>query len=54
MKVALIIGLDPFVGCPEGPSDAVPPVDASDLISYLVLQTSFISLKQFKSTRRGR
>ena len=29
----------------------LPQVDASDLVSYLVLQTSFITLKQFKSHR---
>ena len=31
------------------PTDAVPPVDASDLVSYLVLQTSFLTAKQFKA-----
>lgn len=29
-----------------------PPVDACDLVSYLVLQTSFITSKQFKA-RKG-
>ena len=29
----------------------LPPVDASDIVSYLVLQTSFISAKQFKTHR---
>ena len=27
----------------------LPPVDASDLVSYLVLQTSYLTAKQFKS-----
>ena len=47
----MINGRDPFAGCPEGPSGAVPPVEASDLVSYLVLQTSFISPKQFKARK---
>ena len=34
------------------PSDKTPPVDACDLLSYLVIQTSFVSLKQFKA-RKG-
>lgn len=50
-KIALINGLDPFASCPEGPSDAVPDVDASDLVSYLVLQTSFVSPTQFKARK---
>ena len=29
----------------------LPRVDASDVVSYLVLQTSFVTLKQFKSHR---
>ena len=32
--------------------DHLPDVDASDLVSYLVLQTSFLTAKQFKA-RKG-
>ena len=40
-KIRLIDGLDPFADCLGAcrPTDAVPPVDASDLVSYLVLYT---------------
>ena len=34
----------------EATSD-LPPVDISDLLSYLVLKTSFISLLQFKACK---
>ena len=27
----------------------LPPVDGSDIVSYLVLQTSFVTAKQFKA-----
>ena len=49
-KIQLISGLDPF--CPfslEKKSSILPPVDASDIVSYLVLQTSFVTAKQFKA-----
>ena len=45
-------GPDPFSSDFVGDkSDVVPPVSACDLISYLVLQTSFITSKQFKAYR---
>ena len=31
--------------------EAVPTVDSCDLVSYLVLQSNFITAKQFKSHR---
>ena len=34
------------------PSDKTPPVDACDMLSYLVIQTSFVTAKQFKA-RKG-
>ena len=47
-NLTLIGGVDPFciskndcVSCP------LPPVDASEIVSYLVLQTSFVMVKQF-------
>ena len=42
-------GIDPIGGCIREPVEAVPPVDPSDLVSYLVLQTDFITTKQFKA-----
>ena len=48
-KIKIINGLDPFVNVPGEPIDTVPPVEASDLVSYLVLQTSFVTSKQFKA-----
>lgn len=50
-KISVINGLDPFRGCVGEPVEAVPTVDASDLVSYLVLQTNFITAKQFKAHR---
>ena len=48
-KISLIGGLDPFLGPLRQCTDSVPPVEASDLVSYLVLQTSFVTAKQFKA-----
>ena len=52
-KIALIDGIDPFGKITVGePCSGVPPVEACDLVSYLVLQTSFITASQFKA-RKG-
>ena len=52
-KIALIDGIDPFGKVTAGePYSGVPPVEACDLVSYLVLQTSFITSSQFKA-RKG-
>jgi len=49
-KLQLIGGIDPFCICAKDyPQAAHPPVDASDFVSYLLLQTSYISAKQFKA-----
>ena len=48
-KINIIGSLDPFTGSLGACTDAIPPVDASDLVSYLVLHTSFITAKQFKA-----
>ena len=51
-KVAVIDGVDPFMNGSLGdPVDCNPPVDACDLVSYLVLQTSFLTSKQFKACK---
>ena len=52
-KISIIGGVDPFVKLVVGENaDCVPPVEACDLVSYLVLKTSFITLTQFKA-RKG-
>lgn len=55
-KISLIGNIDPFVISENAKSadsvatvSALPPVDGSDLVSYLVLQTSFVTVKQFKA-----
>ena len=48
-KIAVINDVDPFVSCPGEAISTVPPVDASDLVAYLVLQTNFITTQQFKA-----
>ena len=48
-KLELILGIDPFcLSSVEHQSSVLPPVDASDIVLYLVLQTSFVTAKQFK------
>ena len=49
----MITGVDPFEKVTEGEQfDGYPPVKDCDLVSYLVLRTSFISMSQFKA-RKG-
>ena len=49
-KISLINGIDPFLKPAQGePFDGVPPVEDCDLVSYLVLQTSFITMTQYKA-----
>jgi hypothetical protein len=56
-KLAMIENVDPFLLFEslavrhKWQQCILPQVDASDLVSYLVLQTSFVTLKQFKSRR---
>ena len=50
-KISVINGLDLFRGCVGVPVEAAPTVDSSDLVSNLVLQTDFITAKQFKAHR---
>ena len=45
-----MIGIDPFCPGTFGEQmDDVPPVDSCDLLSYLVLRTSFITTEQFRA-----
>ena len=49
-KLTLIGGVDPFcISKTDCVSCSLPAVDASDTVSYLVLQTSFVTAKQFKA-----
>ena len=48
----MINGVDPFGKVTEGEQfDSYPPVEDCDLVSYLVLRTSFISMNQFKAMK---
>ena len=52
-KLAIIGGNDPFLAGSFGEVvDDLPDADSSDLVSYLVLQTSYITAKQYKA-RKG-
>ncbi len=33
----------------SAPTQRLPPVEAADLVSYLVLETSFVTAQQFKA-----
>ena len=44
-KILVINGVDPLTGCFGEAVETVPRVDASDLVSYLILQTNFITAK---------
>ena len=49
-KLVMIGGKDPFLPGSVGEIvDCFPDVDSSDLVSYLVLQTSYITAKQYKA-----
>ncbi len=49
-KLTLINGQDPFLLGSSGiENQSLPPIEATDLVSYLVLQTSFVTAKQFKA-----
>ena len=54
-KLTLINGVDPLMGIiTEGkPFDGYPPVEDCDLVSYLVLRTSFLTMSQFKLSAGG-
>ena len=46
-KIQLIGGLDPYSSNLGRESDHIPPVDAADMLSYLVLQTSYLTIERF-------
>ena len=51
-KISVIGGTDPFIGDPGDATSDIPPLEMCDLISYLVVRTSFVTSKQFKA-RKG-
>jgi hypothetical protein len=55
-KLKIIADFDPFVLLEKRHDERLsrtdlPCVDASDLVSYLVLQTSYLTAKQFKARK---
>ena len=54
-KLHLLNGLDPFLLASkvgpknDSPPTCVSPVETTDLVSFLVLETSFVTAKQFKA-----
>ena len=50
-KISAVDGIDLFYGCVGEPVEAVPSVEASDLVPHLVLQTNFLTAKQFKAQK---
>ena len=51
-KISVLDGYDPFLGVPAGARTVLLPVESSDLVSSLVLETSFLPAKLFKE-RKG-
>ena len=51
-KVSVFGATDPFTGDPDDATSDIPPLEMCDLISYLVVLTSFVTAKQFKA-RKG-
>ena len=52
-KISSLNGVDPFLATIPGAeiTSDLPPVDAIDLLSYLVLKTSFVTMAQFKARK---
>ena len=50
-KLNMIDGFDPFSGTAGELADRSPPVEPADIVLHLVLQTSFITAKQFKARK---
>ena len=46
-NISLLSGYDPFLGVPARATSVVPPVDACDLLSYLVLETTSTVVSTF-------
>ncbi len=50
-KIKLIGGLDPYSSNLGKEIGNIPPVDAADMLFYLVLQTSYLTSQQFKARK---
>ncbi len=48
-KISVIEGRDPFADGFGESTNAIPSVSAGDLVSYLMLQISFLTAKEFKA-----
>lgn len=51
-KISNIGGVDPFSSDLGLPTDGFPPVESIDIVTYLVLRTSFVTAEQLKA-RKG-
>ena len=50
LKNISVVGVDPAaIPSEQFSSECLPPIEVSDLISYLVLETSYYTNKQFKA-----
>ena len=52
-KLKIIDEFDPITGTTGELANHLPPIEAVDIVSYLVLQTSFITAKQFKARKKS-
>ena len=50
-KIAIIGGVDPFSGSIGVLCERMPPVESIDIVSYLVLRTSFVTAEQLKAQK---
>ena len=51
-KIAIVSHYDPMLGVPRGSKIVTPLVESFDVLSYLVVETSFCTGKEFKA-RKG-
>ena len=47
----IIDGFNPFTGTSSELANHSPPIEAANIVPYVVLQTSFIKAKQLKAQR---
>ena len=48
-KLTIIGGTDPFVGVVGELCERIPPLESTDIVSYLALRTSFVTAEQLKA-----
>lgn len=50
LKKISVLGIDPqVVPCEQFSADILPPIEATDIVSYLIFETSFYTKEQFKA-----